>query len=154
MCVLTKHEQELEKIVDNVKKEKSTLKCINLLKHYISDVKIKVFYSDDEKDIHHEIKKMNILSDNDLKTYMFKKEMYVTKEIVNSNFKTEFDADSTYFIDGIDIEWVDEDTVVCYIYSGNIECSFHRTCSKLDFYAEMKKLFIQIKEMYEVWKSS
>jgi len=51
---------------------------------------------------------MNILNDNDLKKYMTKCEMYITKDIVNSNFKTEFEANRTYFIDGIDIEWVKE----------------------------------------------
>jgi len=97
---------------------------------------------------------MNILNDKDLETYFKKREMYTTKKIVNSNFKIEFEANRTYFIDGIDIEWVNNDTVVCYIYSGQIECSFHRTTTKYSFYAEMKKLFIPISEMYEACKLS
>ena len=97
---------------------------------------------------------MNILNDKDLTTYMSKREMYTTKEIVNSNFKTEFESNRTYFIDGIDVEWVNEYTVICYIFSGKIECSFHRTTTKYGFYAEMKKLFIPISEMYEAWKSA
>ena len=97
---------------------------------------------------------MNILNDKDLTTYFSKREMYTTKEIVNSNFKTEFEANRTYFIDGIDIEWVSNDTVICYIFSGNIVCSFHRTCTHLEFYAEMKRLFIPISEMYELWKTN
>ncbi|MFA5433156.1 MAG: hypothetical protein WC319_09895 [Candidatus Paceibacterota bacterium] len=97
---------------------------------------------------------MNILCDNDLKEYMTKREMYATKEIVNSNFKTEFEANRTCFINGVDIEWVTEDTVICYIFSGGIECSFYRTTTKYEFYAEMKKLFIPISEMYDAWKFS
>jgi hypothetical protein len=94
---------------------------------------------------------MEILNDKDLEVYFNKREMYTTKEIVNSNFKTQFEANRTYFIDGIDIEWIDE-TVICYIYSNDIECSFHRTCSKKEFYTEMQKLFIPIAEMYDAWK--
>lgn len=97
---------------------------------------------------------MNILNDKDLITYFKKREMFIPKEIVNSNFKTEFLSDRTYFIDGVDIEWVNENTVICYIFSNKIECSFHRTCRNFEFYAEMKKLFIPISEMYEVWKLS
>ena len=97
---------------------------------------------------------MNIHNDEDLIKYMSLKEMYTTKEIVDSNFKTQFRSNQTYFIDGINIEWVDDKTVVCYIFAGDIECSFHRTCSKIDFYAEMRKLFIPISEMYDAWKRS
>lgn len=96
---------------------------------------------------------MNILNDNDLKKYMTKREMYTIKEIANSNFQTEFEANRTYFIDRVDIEWVNENTVICYIFSGKIECSFHRTTTKNKFYAEMKKIFIPISEMYAAWKT-
>ena len=34
---LSKYEYQLEKIVDKIKKEQSTLICINLLKQYIPD---------------------------------------------------------------------------------------------------------------------
>lgn len=97
---------------------------------------------------------MKILSDNDLKMYMKKKEMYATREVVNSNFQTKFEANRTYFISGIDIEWVNENTVICYIFSDAIECSFYRTSTKIHFYAEMKNLFIPISEMFDAWKSS
>jgi hypothetical protein len=96
---------------------------------------------------------MNVLTDKDLEKYMSNREMYVTKEIVNSDFKTEFEAKRTYFIDKIEITWVSEDKVICNIYSGQIKSSFIRSTTKYGFYAEMKKLFIPISEMFEAWKS-
>ena len=45
--------------------------------------------------------------------------MFTTKEIVNSDFKTSLTSNRTYYVDGIDVEWVSDDTVVCYIYSKN-----------------------------------
>lgn len=95
---------------------------------------------------------MNILNDNDLKKYMNKKEMYVTKEVVNYNFQTKFEANKTYFIDVINIEWVNDKTVIVEIYYEGKECQFHRTCSKLALYTEIKSLFIPVTEMYEAWK--
>ena len=98
---------------------------------------------------------MNILEDKDLKEYMLKKQMYATKEIVDINTKTIFKEKTVYFIHGISIEWVNNDTVLAYIFAENgIECSFTRTCSKLAFYSEIKKLFIPVDEMYQKWKRS
>lgn len=39
-CGLSKEEFELEKIVDKIKKEQSTLKCIGILKKYVEQKKI------------------------------------------------------------------------------------------------------------------
>ena len=97
---------------------------------------------------------MEIQNDKDLIKYMSRREMFTTKEIVNSDFKTSLTSNKVYYIDGIDIEWVSDDTVVCYIYSKNTTCAFNRTCSKDDFYKEMRNLFIPVAEMYEAWKLS
>ncbi len=97
---------------------------------------------------------MNILSDEDLKTYMNGNQMYVRKVVCDYNFKTQFEANKVYQIEGIIIEWVNDDTVVVEIYYEGKECQFHRTCTKLALYAELKSLFIPVTEMYEAWKRS
>lgn len=95
---------------------------------------------------------MKIASDKELSIYMSRKEMYTTREVVNSDLKTEFLSNRTYFIDEIDIAWVNETTVMCVIRSGDIACVFNRTCKKPEFYAEIKRLFIPISEMHEAWR--
>jgi hypothetical protein len=95
---------------------------------------------------------MNILSDQDLKTHMNRNQVYVTKEVCNYNFKTQFEANKVYFIDGIDVDWINDDTVCIEIFFEGENCQFHRTCSKLALYAEMKSIFIPVSEMYEAWK--
>lgn len=91
--------------------------------------------------------------DNDLIAYMSGKQMYVTKEIVNTNFKTQFSADTVYFIDKIEIVWLYENSVYFIIISQDTECQFCRTCnSKEDFYNEIKSLFIPVKDLFEAWK--
>ena len=97
---------------------------------------------------------MNILSDEDLKTYMNGNQMYVTKTICDSDFKTQFEANRVYKIEGVIIDWFAYNHVCVEIYYEGKECRFFRTCSNLSLYAEMKHLFIPISEMYEAWKSS
>jgi hypothetical protein len=97
---------------------------------------------------------MNILSDEDLKTYMSYNQMYVTKTICNSDFKTLFNAHFVYKIDNVVIDWFGDNHVCVQIYSDGNEHRFYRTGSRLALYAEIKHLFIPISEMYEAWKLS
>lgn len=100
---------------------------------------------------------MNVLSDEDLKEYFKQGQMYVRKEVVNYNFQTIFKEKTVYDIIGIAVEWVNDDTVICEIFfdKENVKvCNFHRTCTKLALYAELKTLFIPVSEMYEAWNRS
>lgn len=95
---------------------------------------------------------MNVLSDEDLKEYFKQGQMYVRKEVVNYNFQTIFKEKTVYDIIGITVEWVNDDTVICEIFfdKENVKtCSFHRTCTKLALYAELKTLFIPVSELVE-----
>ena len=110
---------------------------------------------------------MNILSDIDLINYLTKEQVFVTKDIVNIDFKPEFEKGKVYKIDTVDINHFGESTEVnnikikstdkskdVILYSNGIRLStFKLNCSSFEMYAKFKHLFIPISELYEAYKN-
>ena len=107
---------------------------------------------------------MNILSDEDLIKYLTKEQVFCTKEIVNINFKTEFEARKVYVIASVEIErqsFINVNGVSlrtssltgnekkAIIKSHGITCNFHSDEPNDKFYKKLKQLFIPVSELYE-----
>ena len=112
-------------------------------------------------------KSINILTDEDLIKYLTKEQVFCTKEIVNIDFKTEFESRKVYVIDSVKIErqsFVNVNGIAlrassltgnekkAIIKSHGITCNFHSDEPDEKFYKILKQLFIPISELYESYQ--
>lgn len=96
---------------------------------------------------------MNILSYQDVESYLQNKQVYFRKEIANSNFNTIVESGKVYNIGKVDVTRISDERVAFTIIVNGAETTMYQYKSDLELFAWVKTNFIPVPELIERWMS-
>lgn len=114
---------------------------------YFSKSKAVVFFTTNK------FKHMNILTYQDVESYLQNKQVYFKKEIVNSDFKTIAESDKVHNVGKVDVTRISDERVAFTIVVNGVETTMYEYKSDLELFAWVKTNFIPVSELVDQWMS-
>jgi hypothetical protein len=96
---------------------------------------------------------MNILSYQDVETYLQNKQVYFKKEITNSDFNTIAESGKVHNIGKVDVTRISDERVAFTIIVNGAETTMYECKSDSELFAWVKTSFIPVSELVERWMS-
>jgi len=96
---------------------------------------------------------MNILSFQDVTSYLQNKQVYFKKEIVNRDFKTIVEAGKVYYVGKVELKRLNENTLSFLLMIEGKEVNIYEYKSDLEIFAFVKTNFIPVQELVNKWLS-
>jgi hypothetical protein len=96
---------------------------------------------------------MNILSYQDVESYLQNKQVYFKKEIANSDFKTIAESGKVHYVERVNLIRINKEQVAFSINVNGRETTMYEYKSDLEFFSWVKNNFIPVSELVERWMS-
>ena len=96
---------------------------------------------------------MNILSYQDVESYLQNKQVYVKKEIANSDFKTIAESGKVHNIGKVELTRINNERVAFNLVVNGVETTMYEYKSDLELFAWVKTNFIPVPELVNRWMS-
>jgi len=96
---------------------------------------------------------MNILSYQDVESYLQNKQVYFKKEIANSDFKTIAESGKVHNIGKVELTRINNERVAFNLVVNGVETTMYEYKSDLELFAWVKTNFIPVPELVNRWMS-